>query len=89
MQDVTNANRAAWGLDAISRFVTDTRVDTATDAIGDLITNLLHLARGRGIDPQIIVTRSLSAMQAEVFEDDEGEMVPVQVAFRSLLNNDD
>lgn len=89
MQDVTNANRAAWGLDAISRFVIDTRVDTANDAIGDLITNLLHLARGRGIDPQIIVTRSLSAMQAEVFEDDEGEMAQVQAAFRSLLNNDD
>jgi phage terminase small subunit len=88
MDDVTNATRAAWALDAVSGFVADTRVDTATDAISDLIANLLHLARGRGINPELITDRSLATMSAEAIEDDEGDMAQVQFAFRALLKDD-
>jgi phage terminase small subunit len=88
MDDVTNAGRAAWALEAVSGFVADTCVDTATDAISDLIANLLHLARGRGINPELIAARSLATMNAEVIEDDEGDMANVQLAFRSLIGDD-
>ena len=50
MQDTTNADRAEWALDALTGFVAATRVNTARDAVADLIANLLHLARGRGLD---------------------------------------
>ena len=37
MQDTTNTDRAGWALSALTDFVAETGVDTARDAIADLM----------------------------------------------------
>lgn len=85
MDDITNADRAIWALAALSEFVAETRVDTAREAIGDLISDLLHLGRGRGYDTLSLIDRAHRMMMEEVAEDPEGDMALVQRAFASLL----
>ena len=89
MDDINNANRAHWALCALAGFVVTSRVDTACDAIHDLIADLLHLARGRGFDVEQLATSAVRAMTVEQQEDEEGDMVSVQLAFRRLLESDD
>lgn len=88
MQDTTNADRAGWALAALTGFVAETRVDTARDAIADLIANLLHLARGRGLDVDVLLSQTQKLMAEEFAEDPEGEMAAVQCRFRELLPYD-
>ena len=88
MQDTTNADRAGWALAALTGFVAETRVDTARDAIADLIANLLHLARGRGLDVDVLLGQTQKLMAEEFAEDPEGEMAAVQCRFRELLPDD-
>lgn len=88
MDDTTNADRANWALAALSGFVVSTGVDTAKSAIADLITNLLHLGRGRGFDTTELVERAHGMMAEEVSEDFEGNMTRVQRAFSALLADD-
>lgn len=88
MIDVTNADRANWALDAVTRFVADTGADTAVEAITDLISDLLHLARGRGLDVEVIVRNAAGMMHSEMKEDSEGAMDLVQSAFHELLEDD-
>ena len=85
MQEITNADRANWALAALSGFVAETRVDTAREAIGDLIADLLHLGRGRGYDTLSLIDRAHRMMMEELAEDPEGDMALVQRAFASLL----
>jgi hypothetical protein len=89
MDDVTNADRAEWALAALTDFVAVTGVDTARDAIADLIANLLHLARGRGLDVDLLLDQTRKLMTDEFAEDPEGDMAIVQARFRELLPNDD
>lgn len=89
MIEVTNADRGNSALGALKEFVDDTKVDTARDAIADLIGNLVHLARGRGLDPERLVKQALGMAAEEADEDPEGEMEDVQRAFRTLLPEDD
>ena len=89
MDDITNANRANWALSALSVFVAETGVDTAKEAIGDLIADLLHLGRGRGYDTLSLIDRAHCMMMAEIAEDPEGDMTLVQRAFASLLEGED
>lgn len=89
MIDITNADRADSALNALKKFVEQTNVDTARDAIADMICNLIHLARGRGLDPERLVKQSLGMAAEEADEDPEGDMDAVQRAFRTLLSNDD
>ena len=88
MQDTTNADRAGWALAALTGFVAATRVDTARDAIADLIANLLHLARGRGLDMDMLLDQTIKLMAEEFAEDPEGDMAAVQARFRELLPDD-
>lgn len=88
MEEITNADRANWALAALSGFVADTRVDTAKEAIGDLICDLLHLGRGRGYDTLSLVDRAYRMMMEECAEDPEGDMGLVQQAFASLLEDE-
>lgn len=88
MQDTTNADRAEWALAALTGFVAETRVDTARNAIADLIANLLHLARGRGLDVDVLLSQTQKLMAEEFAEDPEGEMAAVQCRFRELLPDD-
>ena len=88
MQDTTNADRAGWALAALTGLVAETRVDTARDAIADLIANLLHLARGRGLDVDVLLSQTQKLMAEEFAEDPEGEMAAVQCRFRELLPDD-
>lgn len=88
MIDVTNAHRADLALAALHDFVVNTKVDTARDAIADLISNLIHLARGRGLDAERLVAQALGMTAQEVTEDLEGDMASVQRAFRTLLPSD-
>jgi hypothetical protein len=89
MDDITNADRAEWALAALSDFVVATRVDTARDAIADLIANLLHLARGRGLDVDLLLHQTRRLMAEEFAQDAEGNMAAVQTRFRELLPDDD
>jgi hypothetical protein len=59
-------------------------VDTARDAIADLIANLLHLARGRGLDVDLLLRQTRGLMAEESVEDAEGDMAAVQARFREL-----
>ena len=88
MQDTTNADRAEWALAALTGFVAATRVDTPRDAIADLIANLLHLARGRGLDVDVLLDQTRKLMTEEFAEDPEGDMAAVQARFRKLLPDD-
>ena len=89
MQDTTNAHRAGWALAALTGLVAATGVDTARDAIADLIANLLlHLARGRGLDMDMLLDQTRKMMTEEFAEDPEGEMAAVQCRFRELLPYD-
>ena len=88
MNDITNADRAEWAMDALNGFVAATEVDTAHDAIADLIANLLHLARGRGLDVDVLLDQTRKLMAEEFAEDAEGDMAAVQARFRELLPND-
>ena len=88
MQDTSNADRAGWALSALTDFVAETRVDTARDAIADMIVNLLHLARGRGLDMDMLLDQTGKMMVEEFAEDPEGDMTSVQERFRELLPDD-
>lgn len=88
MLEVTNARRAKWALTALSGFVVETGVDTATSAISDLLANLLHLGRGRGFDTRLLIERAHAMMLEEVKEDFEGNMAAVQTNFRRLVGED-
>ena len=85
ISDVTNADRAGWALFALGDFVGRTRVDDEEDAIQDLITNLLHLARGHGLSPERVISRAMGAMEVEVAEDEEGDMANTQRLFAELI----
>ena len=89
MDDTTNAGRANWALSALSGFVAETGVDTAREAIGDLICDLLHLGRGRGYDTLSLIDRAYRMMLTEFAEDPEGDMAIVQQAFATLLEDED
>jgi hypothetical protein len=89
MFEVTNAQRADWALSSIANFVKETRVDSATDAITDLIGDLLHLARGRGLNVDTIACNALGMMREEANADEEGQMERVQDAFREIFETDD
>jgi hypothetical protein len=83
--DITNADRAGWALSALTGFIDSTRVDDEADAIGDLITNLLHLARAQGLDAASIARRALAMMETEAAEDEEGDMTaPAQQLSRLI-----
>ena len=88
MQDVTNADRAGWALEALAGFVRDTRVDNARDAVADLIANLLHLARCRGLDIDLLLEQTRRLMAEEFAQDAEGNMAAIQVRFCELLAHD-
>ena len=83
--DITNADRAGWALFALHDFVGRTRSDTFDEAVGDLIVDLLHLARAGGLQPGQVVNRALTAMEVEVVEDDEGDMANIRAMLRSLF----
>ena len=85
IHDISNADRADWALSALGGFVERTRVDTGQDAITDLIANMLHLARGRNLDTERILTNAASMVEQEVGEDEQGDMASVQQHFRTLL----
>lgn len=85
MIEVTNADRADLALTALKDFVQQTNVDTARDAIADMMCNLIHLARGRGLDPSLLVKQALSMAAEEFAEDPDGDMATIQQAFRTLL----
>lgn len=88
MHDVTNAERANLALCVLDDFVAATGTDTARDAIADLICNLMHLARGRGLDEQLILEQAARLSKEEGSEDPEGDMAEVQGRFRELLSED-
>ena len=88
MHDVTNADRAAWALDALTGFVVATRANTARDAIADLLANLLRLARGRGLDVNLLLDQTRKLMVEEFAQDAEGDMAAVQARFLELLPDD-
>lgn len=88
MHVISNAERANLALAAVSHFADVTGADTARDAIADLICNLMHLARGRGLDEKYILGQAVRITAEEAAEDPEGDMEEVQARFRQLLSED-
>ena len=88
MDEMTNADRAWLALFAVSDFTHRSGVDTPRDAIADLITNLLHLGRGHGLDTDLLVSQAAAMMREEFNEDEEGNMNEVQAVFLKLFNVD-
>jgi hypothetical protein len=88
MHDMTNADRAGWALATIGDFVAETGVDTARDAVADMLTNLLHLARGLGLDAAILCDQAYKMMMEESTEDPEGNMASIRSRFQTLLPDD-
>jgi hypothetical protein len=84
----TNANRAQLALDALERFIQSTGVDSARDAIADLVTNLMHLAKARDIGTEKLCHDALGMFKTETECDDEGDMQSVQDRFRQILPED-
>jgi hypothetical protein len=73
MHMVTNADRAAFAQEAVDAFQIACSTDDE-DAIGDLICNLLHLARRKyGADPKALAMRAVRMNAEEREEDEEGE----------------
>jgi hypothetical protein len=74
----TNSQRAAWARDALATFVQATHETTISrlhredlsDAISDLMCDLLHLAQQSGLDPEIIKGQALSNFAAELSEEE-------------------
>lgn len=89
IREVTNADRAGWALQALAGFIDTTKVDSADDAIADLIVDLLHLARGRGLDAITLADRAKRGMIAESNEDPDGDMESIQARFSALIPHDD
>lgn len=85
LADVTNSDRARWALGALEPFTKQTRSDEAGEAIGDLMTNLMHLARLRGLDAHSLVERAARGFDEEVDEDDDGDTAEVVRLFHRLL----
>ncbi len=74
----TNIDRAAWAKEALAVFTARTFSgdhpdtmdrDDLESAIGDLITDLLHLARLSGFDPDRIFPRALDQFTLEQREE--------------------
>lgn len=64
----TNAERAQWAESAARVFSSECGPDFTYDTetcIGDLITDLLHLARKNQIDPIKLVTHAIAQWSAE------------------------
>lgn len=88
MSDITNADRAGWALEALYGFVKVSKVKTARDAVADLVTDLFHLAHGRGLDVHLLARHAAGAMAEELAEDPEGDMARVQNCFLELFPED-
>jgi hypothetical protein len=72
----TNFQRAAWARHALRTFVKQTdritigqlRPQDLSDAIADLICDLLHFANQRGLHPESIVAQAQANYDAELAE---------------------
>lgn len=78
-KEPSNADRAEWAREALEVFAATTGVqdEPLADQIGDLITDLLHLARREGeiekFDATKFATSRATLHDMEVTEDEEGE----------------
>lgn len=68
---VTNLQRACWADAAIQRFRPDTGTDYE-DALGDLLTDLMHWADARQFDFEAALIRAQDHYRAECAEEAEG-----------------
>ncbi len=90
-REPTNAERADWAREAVNTFAIDTYCGRTFDrlvveqpdaggdaytAIQDLMTNLMHLARRQGWDPE-----KITAAAALIFNDEEAEEAEEADAF--------
>jgi len=75
----TNSERAAWARRALATFVmasdgtTIARLHSQdlSNAISDLVCDLLHLAEQSGLDPEVITSQALSNFAAELSEEND------------------
>ncbi len=75
---ITNLHRAAWAKLALATFVKETENGTAlnrlgnedlSDAVADLISDLLHLALLGNLDPEHIIEQARANFAAELSEE--------------------
>jgi hypothetical protein len=72
-----NGVRLTMAQGALDRFVAEENSkayenEPLEDQVVDLVTNLLHLAKSRGVDPQAVLDRAEMHYEAEIGDDEEG-----------------
>jgi len=70
LPDTNNEVRAWWAARCVREFMTMTGVDPE-DAIGDLVANLMHLARLTDQDPELQLMRGQAHFYAEEKEEQD------------------
>ncbi len=71
-----NLQRASWARKALDAFAVETgqrpssNDDELGEALGDLMCNLLHLARAKGFDPIAMHERAQRTFEGEEFDDE-------------------
>lgn len=63
-----NEQRAGWAQTAVDAFQAVCRTDDDS-ALGDLMANLLHLARAQGLDPERVIDTARMHFEAEEAEE--------------------
>jgi len=74
---------------ALAGFVDTAKVDSTDDAISDLIVDLLHLARGRGLNAVALADRAKRGIIAESITDPDRDMDSIQARFLTRMPHDD
>lgn len=76
--EVTNETRAGWAGEALKTFASLTRMDPAEvdvdEALVDLLCDLCHLAKSRGMDPVEAVRKGLAGFLMEDREENDARV---------------
>ncbi|MGZ8432800.1 MAG: hypothetical protein ACXWYM_00450 [Candidatus Binatia bacterium] len=65
-----NKQRATWAQKALNTFMADTDQEEVSEAIGDLICDLLHLAAEAGLNPKQVHREAMATYEGEVLDDE-------------------
>jgi hypothetical protein len=69
-----NVKRATWANAALATFcsITGQQAEEETgEAIGDLICDLLHLAKAKGLNPEAVASQGIGHYEYEILHPDE------------------
>jgi hypothetical protein len=68
-RDFANEDRARWAKNALQAFSNETKSSMGQEALHDLLCDLGHYARERGLDFQAEMLRAVDVCEAEIAEE--------------------